>query len=96
MINVSVGVDDKMTGQIDSIKRQLQRVPADGHKEFVKLTPIDRGNARRSTTLQGDQIQANYPYATRLDRGWSKQAPNGIVKPWEQWFRNRIRQIMGR
>ena len=96
MINVSVDVSDKITGEIDSIKRQLQRVPAEGLKEFVALTPIDQGNARRNTKLQGNQIQANYPYATRLDQGWSKQAPNGIVKPWELWLRKRIKQIMGR
>jgi hypothetical protein len=96
MISVDVTVNDKMTGQLVKIKQQLQAVPAQAHKEFVALTPIDKGNARRKTVLQGNQIQANYPYAQRLDEGWSKQAPRGIVRPWEQWFRKRIKQIMGK
>lgn len=96
MISVDVDVSDKITGEIAKIRRQLLRVPQESHKEFVALTPIRSGNARRNTSLQGNQIQANYPYAQRLDEGWSKQAPRGIVRPWELWFRRRIRQIMGK
>jgi hypothetical protein len=96
MIAVSVSVNDKVTGDIARIKRQLQAVPKEAHKEFVALTPIRSGNARRNTSLQGDTIRANYPYAQRLDEGYSRQAPKGITLPWEAWFRKRIRQIMGR
>ena len=96
MIEVSVSVNDKITGDIARIKRQLAAVPKEAHKEFVALTPVRSGNARRNTTLQGDTIQARYPYATRLDEGYSRQAPRGITRPWEAWFRKRIKQIMGR
>lgn len=48
---------------------------------FVSVTPIDKGNARNKTKLSGDTIHANYPYATRLDTGWSKQAKDGMSKP---------------
>ena len=88
MISVSVNVNDKLTGQIKKIKQQLRAVPAQAHTEFVALTPVDTGNARRKTKLVSNKtIEANYPYAQRLDQGWSKQAPKGIVKPWELWFR---------
>jgi len=96
MIEVDISVNDKITGDIARIKRQLQNVPLEAHKEFVALTPIRSGNARRNTILQRDTIRANYPYAQRLDEGYSRQAPQGITRPWEQWFRKRIRQIMGR
>jgi hypothetical protein len=96
MIEVSVSVNDKITGDIARIKRQLAAVPKQAHQEFVALTPIRSGNARRNTSLQGDTIRANYPYAQRLDEGYSRQAPKGITLPWEQWFRKRIKQIMGR
>ena len=96
MIDVKVDVTDKMTGQIEAIKKKLRAVPKDAHKEFVALTPIRSGNARRNTTLSGDTIQAHYPYADRLDNGWSKQAPRGMTLPFEKWFRNRIKQIMGK
>jgi hypothetical protein len=96
MIEVSVSVNDKITSDIARIRRQLKSVPKEAHKEFVALTPVRSGNARRNTSLQGDTIRANYPYAQRLDEGWSRQAPRGITRPWEQWLRKRIRQIMGR
>jgi hypothetical protein len=35
------------------------------------------GNAKRKTRLKGDTIHADYPYAKRLDEGYSKQN-NGV------------------
>jgi hypothetical protein len=96
MIGVNIEIDDKITGQVDKIKLQLQLVPKEAYREFVSLTPMRSGNARRNTSLQGNQIQANYPYAQRLDEGWSKQAPRGMIEPWTKWLENRIKQIMGR
>jgi hypothetical protein len=96
MLNVSVSVDDKVTGDIQRIKRELSQVPKEAHQEFRRLTPIRSGNARRRTYLKGNIIEADYPYAQRLDEGLSRQAPKGIVQPWEEWFRKRINKIMGR
>lgn len=60
---------------------------------FQKLTPIapkNGGNARRSTTLNKNKIQATYPYASVLDAGrghrdgqmrGSTQAPKGMSGP---------------
>lgn len=96
MLEVKVDISDKLTDEVERIKRQLKAVPQEAVKEFRSLTPIRSGNARRNTTLQGDTIRAHYPYAQRLDEGWSRQAPNGMTKPWEQWFRKRIKQIMGK
>jgi len=40
------------------------------------------GNAKRSTTLTNDSVNANYAYATRLDNGWSRQfGGQGMSKP---------------
>lgn len=96
MITVDVKVTDKMTGEVEKIKRQLRNVPKEALVEFKALTPIRSGNARRKTTLSGDTIQANYPYAQRLDEGYSKQAPQGMTKPFDKWFQNKIKKIMGR
>lgn len=54
---------------------------SEGYKTFKPVTPIDTGNARRSTSVQGDTIHANYAYATRLNNGYSKQARDGMVTP---------------
>tara|TARA_R110002012_G_scaffold316600_1_gene531751 strand:+ start:572 stop:865 length:294 start_codon:yes stop_codon:yes gene_type:complete len=50
---------------------------------FRKITPIDEGNARRNTDYDARTltITGNYPYAKRLDTGWSKQAPKGMTQP---------------
>lgn len=85
-----------MTGEIKKIKQELVKVPRQGLAEFVSLTPIKTGNARRNTYLANDTIRADYPYAQRLDEGYSKQAPRGMVRPWMKWLENRIKQIMGR
>lgn len=53
---------------------ELARVAYPVFKDF---TPVRGGNAKRKTRLKGDQIEANYPYAKRLDEGYSKQN-NGV------------------
>lgn len=96
MIEIKVDIQDLITGEVDKIKKELVKVPRQGLAEYQRLTPIRSGNARRNTYLQGDTIHADYPYAARLDEGYSKQAPRGMSTPWFKWFENRIKQIMGR
>jgi hypothetical protein len=62
---------------------------------FVKNTPVRSGNARRHTTKTANEIDASYPYAQRLDHGWSRQSPNGMVKPTVQAVRDYIRTTLG-
>jgi len=96
MISVDVSIQDDLTNEIKRIKQQLAKVPKESEAQFIALTPIRSGNARRNTNLVGNQIQAHYPYAQRLDQGYSKQAPRGMTKPFELWFKARIRKIMGK
>jgi hypothetical protein len=44
--------------------------------------------------LQGEVIKADYKYATELDAGKSRQAPEGMSKPTEQYITKRVKQIM--
>lgn len=50
-----------------------------------KYTPKQSGSASRAWIQQGKgtdtQVVNNKPYIQRLDQGWSKQAPGGILKP---------------
>lgn len=68
----------------------------DGYDFFVKTTPVDTGNARRSTEKDviNYKITADYPYAERLDKGWSKQAPDGMVQPTIDHISKRINQYL--
>lgn len=96
MITVDVKIQDQITKDLDKIQKDLDQLPAKAHKEFVALTPIDTGHARRRTRLQGDVIAADYAYAQRLDQGWSKQAPQGMTKPWERWYQRQLNKIFGK
>ena len=52
------------------------------------------GNARRKTRLSGNKIIAGYNYAQKLDEGYSRQAPDGMTKPTEEFIKKRMTQII--
>ena len=73
-------LDDGIGIRLKGIINGLNKLPQEATQEFKKLTPIDTGNARRKTTLQNKTtIVADYPYAEKLNNGYSKQAPNGKI-----------------
>jgi len=65
--------------------KELSKLPEhllDEALDFMKEnTPADSGYARRNTKRKGSQIVSDYPYAGRLDEGYSRQAPNGFTEP---------------
>lgn len=80
------------------------------YQAFVKNTPIGDpnrwktkykpknykpGNARRSTKLRNNDIEANYPYAKRLEEGYSSQAPNGMTEPTIEEVRDYVYKTLG-
>jgi hypothetical protein len=96
MIQVDIKVTDNITKELTAIQKQLRAYPQEAVDQFRSLTPIDRGNARRKTVLKNETIELNYPYAERLDNGWSKQAPNGMTQPFEKWVRQKVKRIFGK
>jgi hypothetical protein len=71
-------------------KKIADDLPAAAFKHFVEETPERSGNAKRKTRLDGNKIVADYPYSQRLDSGYSKQAPKGMVEPTEQWIQQEV------
>jgi hypothetical protein len=72
-------------------------------KEFLKNTPVKTGNARANTSLQGNVIEADYPYAFVLDAGrgfrdgqmrGSEQAPDGMSEPTKEFAKKLIPQVV--
>lgn len=53
------------------------------------------GNAKRNTKLTGNDIEADYAYAVRLEKGWSTQAPDGMTKPTIERIRQYVLQKLG-
>ena len=72
----------------------LDNVPKKCFDFFKSQTPIRSGNARKKTKLRKNVIEANYPYAERLDNGYSSQAPKGMTDPTEEYFRKLTKSIM--
>lgn len=91
---IKVTFKDNVTKQLQGIKKGLRNLSKDALVEMKKLTPIKTGNARRKTIRQGDTLIANYDYAEKLDEGSSKQAPDGITKPLDEWIGKEVNRII--
>lgn len=85
---------DDITPTLKRLSSDLQKLPREAYAFWVKETPIRSGNARKNTTLKGDTIHANYAYAQRLDEGYSRQAPKGMVQPTVEFLQRRIAQLL--
>lgn len=96
MISISMKQTSNGIGlRLNQLSKDLNQLPADATKKLKELTPIDTGNARRKTQLKNKTtIAANYQYATALDNGHSKQAPNGMTKPLYTWIKSRTDYII--
>lgn len=93
MIKFTV-ITNTANSSLKRIQDELDKLPPKVYKEFVQNTPIRSGNARRKTKLNKDEIIADYPYAKRLDEGYSKQAPKGMTVPTEKYMRKELNRIM--
>ena len=87
---------DTISPEIQRIQRELAALPAKAYVEWQKNTPVRTGNARRNTKLSSKTIEAKYPYAQRLDEGYSKKAPKGMSQPTEKFVEQEIKKIMGK
>lgn len=87
----------KLKNRISEIKNKLDEksLTKVAYDYFKNITPIKSGNARRKTTQNNNEINANYPYASRLDQGYSRQAPKGMVLPTITYLRNYIKKQLG-
>ena len=71
---------------VNQLFKDLDKIPPAVHQDayhFMKRkTPVQSGNARSNTRKESNGVIASrYPYAERLDTGWSKQAPKGFTDP---------------
>lgn len=95
--NITYTVKNNITSSVGRIKAKLNDIPRRAYKEWLANTPIKTGNARRSTKFRGkNTISAEYAYAGRLDQGYSKQSPDGMSKPTEQFIQDEISRILAR
>lgn len=88
-------IKDTFNPSLERITDELQtKVTREAFLKFRATTPKRSGNARRKTTLNGNKIRANYNYATQLDAGKSRQAPQGMTEPTSKVITRAIEKIM--
>jgi hypothetical protein len=87
--------------------KNISKVAYDAYKGFTPIGDPNRwktkykpknykpGNARRNTVLRGNDIEANYPYAQRLEEGYSSQAPKGMTEPTIESIRDYVYKKTG-
>tara|TARA_R110000824_G_scaffold116007_2_gene267276 strand:+ start:164 stop:448 length:285 start_codon:yes stop_codon:yes gene_type:complete len=86
---------DNINPSLDRITDQLQtKVTRQAFLKFRATTPKRTGNAKRKTKLKGSTIHAEYGYATKLDAGSSRKAPDGMSKPTSDFLDKLIRKII--
>jgi hypothetical protein len=102
-------IDTRAVDQLlqDSVELKQSLIDA-AYKHFVAITPIGNpstwkskppagyqpGNARKSTKKNKDSVEADYAYAERLDKGWSKQAPDGMTGPTIEFLQLEVQNIL--
>lgn len=91
-----ITINDKITSDLDKKIKELDQIPRQAYNFFKAETPIRSGRARRNTFLKKDTIEARYPYAERLDNGYSRQAPNGMSKPTEAFIKQTVDRLIKR
>ena len=87
---------NKISPKVSRISKNLDGVAPKGYKFFKSITPIRTGNARRRTRLQGQTIKGAYDYASRLDEGYSRQAPKGMSAPTIDFLQKLVKGIFRR
>jgi len=96
MIDMKITFNNVSSKELTKLQAGLKKIPQDAFQYFVAQTPIRSGNARRNTHLSGQTIFGDYPYAERLDEGYSSQAPKGMIKPTEAYIDRQVKKLLGK
>lgn len=82
-------------GNVKELKSDIENAIAkEAAQYFIDHTPIRTGNARANTDLRGKTtIVADYPYAQKLEEGYSSQAPAGMIAPTEEYIKRQGARI---
>lgn len=94
-MGIKFTIDNKGTiSHLDRLSKIPSQLSSEAGEYFRDITPIRTGNARANTYTTGDTIRAAYNYASRLDDGSSRQAPNGMVEPTIAFIDKKLKQLV--
>lgn len=83
----------KISSRVNNLEKKINDLKKDAADHFQSTTPIRTGNARSKTKLDNNRIEANYHYATKLNEGYSKQAPKGMTEPTIEFIKDQVRKF---
>ena len=87
MLKVQVTGANKVSKNIFKILgKKIRGYSTHTFDESKRITPYQSGRARKAWRMEkrgkfNIEVVNRVPYAARLDRGYSSQAPRGIIKP---------------
>lgn len=79
--------------RIAKLNKALPKIVDAAYDKFVDETPYKTGNAKSKTRQVRNEIRADYPYANRLNEGYSRQSPEGMTEPTIKEIRNIVKKI---
>ena len=83
----------RISDRTRDLERKIDKLKSDAADYFKDVTPIRTGNARSKTRRDRDAIKANYHYATKLNEGYSRQAPKGMTEPTIEFIQDQVRRF---
>ena len=83
----------KIQARMENIERSIGKIKDFAAEEFRAITPIRTGNARSKTSRVNVGVEAAYPYANKLNDGFSRQAPDGMTAPTVEKISDYVRKM---
>lgn len=74
------GVQGAVSMLKTTLQKELDSLASDLLVEIKQRTPIKTGEARRGWKKNKQQVSNRVPYIEQLERGRSRQAPDGFVR----------------
>ena len=94
-MGIKFTIDNKGTlSHLNDLTKIPKELIKDAYDVFKENTPYRSGNARSKTYLGGNEIRAEYPYAARLDDGYSKKRPDGMIKPTVEFIDQQLKKLV--
>jgi|15BtaG_2_1085339.scaffolds.fasta_scaffold00289_14 hypothetical protein len=98
-IRITAGIQINAKQMLSTINRagdkKVNQIMTYGQKMAKRYTPVDTGRAQRGWEIKGKGMQSvlsnTVPYIGPLNRGHSKQARKGILRPTIKSIRSKFR-----
>jgi len=96
-VRVKLDVKSNVAKTMNEYSKLAKTVAKKTYTYFRDITPERTGNAKRRTRLKDTTITADYNYASKLDEGYSRQAPEGMTQPsidyMEKTFNDEVKKL---